>query len=295
MSSCANCGKGEEESIGLKKCSGCKTVKYCNAACQKAHRPQHKKECRQHAAELHDEKLFKQPPNDEDCPICFLRMPLLETGRRYMSCCGKIVCCGCIYAFALIGGGDNCPFCRTLTPSSDEEVLEREKKRVVVDDAQAIHNRACHYAEGVRGLPQDRKKALELWHRAGGLGHSESYFDIGLCYLYGEGVEGDKKKAKHYWELGAIGGNAKARHSLGIEEVRAGNMKGALKHFLLAVEGGYAGSLKSIKHMYTCGDAKKDDYAKALQAYQAYLDDIRSEDRDKAAAFKDKEAKYYEL
>ena len=52
------------------------------------HRHKHKKDCEEHirlaaeraAAKLYDEKLFKQPPLEEDCPICFLRMPLLNTG-----------------------------------------------------------------------------------------------------------------------------------------------------------------------------------------------------------------------
>jgi len=30
---------------------------------------------KQRAAELHDEALFKDPPTNEDCPICFLPMP----------------------------------------------------------------------------------------------------------------------------------------------------------------------------------------------------------------------------
>jgi len=62
VSVCANCGKGEEESGKLKSCTACKLVKYCSRECQIAHRPQHKRECRRRAAELHDEKLFKQPP-----------------------------------------------------------------------------------------------------------------------------------------------------------------------------------------------------------------------------------------
>ena len=41
---CANCGKGEGSE--LKSCGACKIVKYCNAACQVAHRPQHEEECR---------------------------------------------------------------------------------------------------------------------------------------------------------------------------------------------------------------------------------------------------------
>ena len=55
---------------------------------------------------------------------------------------------------------------------------------------------------------------------------------------------------------------------------------------MIAVGSGDNDSLKMIQQLYTTGHATKDDYAKALQAYQAYLDEIKSDDRDKAAAFK---------
>ena len=32
---------------------------------------------------ISDEELFKQPPPLDDCPICLLRMPSLDTGKRY--------------------------------------------------------------------------------------------------------------------------------------------------------------------------------------------------------------------
>ena len=123
---CANCGKGEETGITLKACTACKLVKYCNRECQIAHRPQHKRECKKRAAELHEEALFKQPPTVDDCPICFLRMPVLDTGRRYMSCCGKVVCSGCNHAPVYDHEGnvaaDACPFCRTPAPTEEELV-----------------------------------------------------------------------------------------------------------------------------------------------------------------------------
>ena len=37
---CAQCGKG-----ATKICGGCKGVRYCSAACQREHRPVHKKDC----------------------------------------------------------------------------------------------------------------------------------------------------------------------------------------------------------------------------------------------------------
>ena len=288
---CANCGKGEEESINLKKCGACKMVRYCSAACQHAHRPQHKKECRKRAAELHEEALFRQPLL-EDCPICFLRLSRLHTGTRYISCCGKTICGGCIHAGGMTDNDQLCPFCRALVPKLEEEILERTMERVEVDDAQAMYQLGCCYAKGVYGLPQDHAKALELWHRAGKLGGAFANHNIGFAYLFGRGVERDVKKAKHYFELAAIGGNVEARHNLGSLEGKAGNTGRALKHFMIAAEGGYDKSLKTIQQMYSKGYATKEDYAKALRAYQAYLAEIKSDQRDKAAAFSE-EYRYY--
>ena len=90
---CANCGKDDSSNEINNICNKCKQVKYCNAACKKKHRHKHKKECDEHirlaterAAKQHDEKLFKEPPSQYgDCPICFLRLPTLHTGFRYMT------------------------------------------------------------------------------------------------------------------------------------------------------------------------------------------------------------------
>ena len=68
---CAECGKEEGGVSSLKACTSCKLVKYCDATCQRNHWKKHKKQCKQRAAELRDEALFKDPPPKEDCPICF--------------------------------------------------------------------------------------------------------------------------------------------------------------------------------------------------------------------------------
>ena len=290
---CANCGKGEEESAALKNCVACKMVKYCSRDCQKAHRSQHKKECRKRAAELRDEALFKQPPLAEDCPICFLRLPLLETGYRYQSCCGKIICSGCIHAVDKMDREQKCSFCRTEAPKTDdEELIKRTRKRVNMGDAAAMRHLGYCYDKGLHGLSQDRVKALELWHQSAELGYTKAYNNIGIAYQQGFGVERDEKKAIHYTELAAMGGDIYARHNLGCSEANKSNYDRALKHFMIAVKGGHNGSLKAIKQLYINGRATRDDYAKALQAYQAYLVEIKSDDRDKAAAFSDN-YKYY--
>ena len=126
MLMCANCGKGEECSNSLKSCTACKMVKYCNRDCQIAHRPQHKKACKKRAAELHDEKLFKEPPPREECPICMLPLPHDEQ-TIFESCCGKDICKGCVYAMFETGGKNMklCPFCKTPHPTTHEEEVRQ--------------------------------------------------------------------------------------------------------------------------------------------------------------------------
>jgi len=304
LSVCANCGKEGNDINNV--CNKCKMVKYCNAACKKKHRHKHKKDCEEHvrladkrAAELHDEKLFKQPPPPwEDCPICFLKMPLKMKGHKYKACCGKIICSGCNHAPVYDDQGNvvakkTCPFCRTPWHKSDEVWIERLKKRIEADDPIAIHKLGMYYRDGIRGFTQDYEKALELYHRAGKLGCSLAYNSIGYAYEYStRGVEVDKKKAVHYYELAAMGGDSLARHNLGIMEQKAGNKERAVRQYMIAAGGGYSDSLKEIKELYSHGRVPKEDYTKALQAYQAYLGDIRSRQRDEAAAA-DENNRYY--
>ena len=302
---CANCGK--EGSNNLNICNKCKGATYCNASCKKKHRSKHKKDCERRvaelqeeelererrAAELHDEKLFKMPPPNDDCDICMLLLPSLDTGRKYRGCCGKMICSGCIHAVAIRDGGVGlCPFCRTPAPIP-EEAVELYKKRMKLDDAKAIYEIGCCYnSDGKKGLPQDRVKALELWHRAAELGHAISHYNIGIAYITGTGVERDEKKAVHSMELAAMRGYADARYNLGAYEYKAGNMDRALRHFMIATGVGYSDSLESIKQMYKDGDAMKEDYAKALRAYQSNLIEIKSPQRDEAAAANES-FKYY--
>ena len=189
-----------------------------------------------------------------------------------------------------------CPFCRTPHHTSEEENAERLKLRMYAGDPEAIYGLGVFYREGVSGIIQDHTKALELFHRSAELGYSKAYIMIGISYdigvKVGHGIEIDKEKAWHYYELAAMRGDETARHNLGIDEEKVGNWERALKHFVIATKGGDSISLNKIKQMYTKGHATKDDYTKALHFYQTYLGEIKSDQRDQAAAFTD-EYRYY--
>ena len=121
-------------------------------------------------------------------------------------------------------------------------------------------------------MRRNQTKALELWHRAGELlGYAKAYGNIGYAYRNGDSVERDAEKAENYYELAAMKGCAEARHNLGCAEAAWDR---ALKHYMVSVGDGDNDSVKNIKQLYMDGHAKKEDYVRALRAYQGYLKEV---------------------
>ena len=288
---CATCGK---ESDSLKTCSGCNDTKYCNADCQKAHRKQHKADCKKkaaefevalfeigrRAAELFDEILFKkQPPPREDCPICMLQLPSTEY-IAYQMCCGKVICCGCIDA---MGASDDCPFCRKPAASTAIECIDRLNIRMELGDSNAFTQMGGFYDSGSYGLKQDKEKALEMSLRAADLGSTLAHNNIANAYYEGTGgVEKDPNREMHHYQQAAIGGCALARHNIGFFEAKAGNIDRAIKHWMIAAGSGMKESLDCIRQQFMRGYATKCEYETALREYQAYIEEVKSFEREKA-------------
>ena len=97
LSCCASCGKAEVDDVKLKQCDGCDLVRYGDE-CQQHHQPEHAGKCKERAAELRDDILFRQPESSHngDCQICFLPLPF---GKNVINpCCSTIICKGCSFA-----------------------------------------------------------------------------------------------------------------------------------------------------------------------------------------------------
>jgi tetratricopeptide (TPR) repeat protein len=260
------CACGEEGVVNLKTCKSCMQVKYCNAICQKNHWAKHKKECKQRAAELRDEALFKDPPAKEDCPICFLPLPVKlvccvslppatilsvpiydllianealadEAIDQYYPCCGKSICQGCVHSFDMSGNDGKCPFCNSeRAGKTHEDGFEEMRKRVDVNDAGAMWVLAGYYSDyqGVGGLQQDHTMALKLLTKSADLGFSQAHCHLGDIYR----EEGNMKKAKFHYEAAAMAGHEVARCNLGILEWNSGNIERAMKHWTIAASAG---------------------------------------------------------
>ena len=121
---CASCGIAEVDEIKLMECDGCDLVRYCSDDCQNNHRSEHDEACKERAAELHDEWLYKQPESSYlgDCPICTIPLSLHLHKSSMYSCCSKLVCDGCDYVNKMredkMRLRQSCPFCREPVPST---------------------------------------------------------------------------------------------------------------------------------------------------------------------------------
>ncbi len=286
MMCCASCGKAEVDEVKLKKCDGCNLVKYCSVECQKDHRPQHKKACKEKAAEIHDDKLFTQPDESHhgECPICCLPLPLDENKSGINSCCCKRICLGCSYANMLReleqAQYPKCAFCREPMPKTMEEINHNLMKRVKANDPDAI------FKMGVKCYEQgDYDGAFQYYKKAAGLGHMDAHYNISIIYGEGHGIEKDIKKKIYHLEEAAIGGHHFARYNLACYAGQSGKHDKAMKHFMIVANLGDDGALDKVKQGFVNGIVSKDDYASTLRGHQAAVDATKSKQREEAYAF----------
>ena len=141
-----------------------------------------------------------------------VRLPHIGHETQYQPCCGKLLCCGCLYeAFEADREKRLIPFCRTPYHTSDIELTKRIRKRIEANDDSAIYTLACFYRDGLYGVPENQERAMELFLRAGKLGNLYGHFKAGFNYMNGLGVQRNMNKAVHYFELAAMGGVVEAR------------------------------------------------------------------------------------
>ena len=286
---CANCGKEGDSAVKLKSCTACRLVRYCGTDCQKAHRKQHKKACKERAAELKDKKLYSQGHERQEadfCPLCLLAIPLPEHENSILNaCCMKSVCHGCSLAAEKGGMGKTCPFCRSTTPKTDTKVLEMVMKRVAAKDPVAIQRLGDFHLNGNHGFEKSSSRAFELWSEAAKLGSTEALFKMGMEFYQGDrDVSQDKAKGVRCLESAAMQGCAKSRSKLGIVEYNNGNHDRAVRHFLISAKMGFNLSLDMIRDMFADGLANKAQYAEALKGYQDAVEETKSSQRDEALA-----------
>eukprot|EP00984_Skeletonema_dohrnii_P019046 scaffold9045_cov78-Skeletonema_dohrnii-CCMP3373.AAC.2 len=281
---CASCGIAELNDNKLKECPTCDLVRYCSVKCQREHRRHHKKAaCKERAAELWDEILFKQPESSHvgDCPICCLPLSLDNEKSPVFSCCITTVCMGCVLANRKREKQNKlqhaCPFCRRPMAKTQKDSETNYIKRAAVNDPRALVQVGIYHNK--RG---DHQSAVEHFAKAAALNSVEAHHMLSVSYRNGIGVEKDKKQEVYHLEQAAIGGHPLSRCHLGCVEEGNGRLDRAVKHWIIAANLGDDDSIKALKNCYELEVVSKENYASALRGYQAAIDATKSPQREAA-------------
>mmetsp|Transcript_26479 Transcript_26479/g.40024 ORF Transcript_26479/g.40024 Transcript_26479/m.40024 type:complete len:301 (-) Transcript_26479:182-1084(-) len=263
-------------------------VRSCSDECHPDHQPQQETVCKETAAELRDEMLFKQPESSHegDCPICCLPHSINSDEATLMSCCGKSICDGCDYANMSRETASNlhhvCLFCRQPRPTTKEDYNLHFEKRAAANDPVALKRIGMKRCD-----TGDFKGAFEYWTKAAELGEIISHFYLGLMYHLGNGLEKDEKKETYHMEQAAIGGHPEARFILGSDEWHYGSKERGTKHIVIAAKLGHDTAVKILReYVYAAGFISKEEFAEVLRAHQAALDAMKSPQREDAEKFK---------
>lgn len=60
------------------------------------------------------------------------------------------------------------------------------------------------------GVPQDKEKAVGLWHKAANQNHADAQYNLALCYVKSEGVPQDLEEGVKWLRKAARNGHKEA-------------------------------------------------------------------------------------
>jgi TPR repeat protein len=181
-----------------------------------------------------------------------------------------------VHSFSQSGIIDKCSFCKAVIVLTNKERVGQIMKRVMANDAGAIHELGCYYYNGEFGLLQDRAKATELWTQAVKLGSSKAHYNLGIVYYEGA----DLKKAKFYFGAAAVAGDEEARSKLGGIERSSGNVERAVKHWMIAASSECFRAMHTLTTCLESGYISREAINTTLAAYNVSCAKMRSEARD---------------
>lgn len=249
--------------------------------------------------------LFADPPGKEVCAKCLLPVPdNLTCGvspfpatitsvpnyeyeiannklasmatAAYYTCCGKIVCKGCIHHLLTNRNFAKCFFCNAKI-GTDSKEIKQTNKLIDLNDVNAMCLLANSYKHGINGLQMDHDKAKDLYTRAAMLGCGNAHDSLG--YIYDDEV-GDREKAKFHFEAAAMAGVVTARFNIGAREYNDGNMDRAIMHWTIAAESGCSFAMNEMITFYGKGSIDVELIEWTLAAYNSSCAAVKSLERE---------------
>ena len=140
------------------------------------------------------------------------------------------------------------------------------------------------------GNEEEKERGNQLLQKAANLGLCSANYRLGCAYfglLYGVddnfGVDENVDKAMFHFEAAAIAGHGGARYNIGLKYCNDSSTGLGAKHLMIGAKTGYKDCMDAIKKMFANDCVTKTEFEETLRAYQKSLDELKSEQRDKAA------------
>ena len=245
------------------------------------------------------------PDPQDECVLCCYPLPLKLKEIQYKTCCGEVICHGCIIAqrrTLIIGTNVKkpikgsteeelefktmltsklrvvCPFCRARSSTKKEELLKRLHTRInKYKDPIAMRILGTYYNEGEYGLSKNPKKAEELLKRSYDLGDPTAASL--LAELYSEHIPDQARELK-YSEEGARRGNCFCMRVLACKADRSGNYKEVKRLSIAAACSGDDQAMYNLMEYFPLDDMKT-----TRHAHKVANDKVKSEPREYAMRY----------
>ena len=231
---------------------------------------------------------------NEECPICMLPMPFACSEIKYWGCCGKMICWGCIISSGIVHARegedvekamktDICPFCREdHKKCTSENEVKRAMKQAETGERDEMQRIGQYYCRGEMGLQQDKAEGLRWYHRAVEAGSGLAAFNLGGCYLKGDGVEQDLEKALGYFQKAAELGGITAFNLIGFLLMVKGEIEDAMLNYRKAAICGDSNEhlFGELKEGFVNGYITKEEYAYTLREHQKACNEMKSDARE---------------
>jgi len=148
-----------------------------------------------------------------------------------------------------------------------EKALEIFRPLAEQGDSDAQATLGIMYEFG-RGVPIDKKVAMEWYIKAAMQGNPNVQHDIGVKLFQGQGMKQDYEQAAYWWEQSASAGIADSQFNLALMYYRGlgieQDYKQASKLFLAAAKQGHANAQYSLGVMHAFGQGMEKDNFQAL-------------------------------
>jgi hypothetical protein len=117
----------------------------------------------------------------------------------------------------------------------------------------AILNLGIFHEKGRGGLRQNDAAAVKCYERAAVLGLPEAMYSLGICYVTGQGMKTDDKKAGEWFLKAAMQGHMQAQHNLAILLDRKDDQLAATPWFAAAAAQGDDHAMVAMGKRYHFG------------------------------------------